>query len=351
MRAFEYDALPGRVVFGVGAWDKVPEELDRMGAERALLITSAGRRALADDLADRLGARCVGIVANAVSHVPVELVEAAQARARETRADCVIGMGGGAPVGLAKATPLGVDVKLMAVPTTYAGSEMTAVIGITRDGVKRQVADLRVLPQVVVYDPALTTGLPARATATTGMNAMAHCVEALYAEHANPVASVMAEAAIGSLSRALPRCVRTPDDLAARGEALYGAYLAGVAIGNSGVAIHHKACHVLGGTHGLAHGDANTVILPHATRFNEQDAADAIGTVARALGGEDAAGRLFDLAVEMGAPTSLKELGLDEGALDDIADQVLAAVTFNPRPLDFAGVRAMLGAAYHGRRP
>ena len=361
MKDFVYEARPGRIVFGIGAWRRVAEELDRLDASRVLIATSRSNRARADELAGRLGTRCAGVLDDARQHVPFEQAEEARARAHETGADALVAVGGGTPIGLAKAIAYLTKAPIVAVPTTYSGSEMTALVGITRDGVKRTVASPAILPRAVVYDPELTLALPAGATATTGMNAIAHCVEAFYVPAANPVASLLAEAGLAALARGLPGSVETPDDAEARSQALYGAYLAGAALGATGIALHHKLCHVLGGTYGLGHGETNAVILPHAVHFNAPAAEAAIARAARALGAaadhDDATAAaaaapfLFNFAERIGAPTSLRSLGLDHDVLDEAARIALELITDNPRTVSLEGLRALLEDAWHGCRP
>ena len=239
----------------------------------------------------------------------------------------------------------------MAVPTTYSGSEMTPIQGITADGVKRTRRDRRMLPKVVIYDPKLTLGLPARVAGPSGMNAIAHCVEALYAEGANPITSLMAEDGIRALAASLPVVVRTPADLDARALALYGAWLAGAALGAVGMALHHKLAHVLGGSFNLPHAETHTLILPQAAAYNRQAAPEAMARVARALGAEDAPGALFDLARALGAEMRLAAFGLSEADLDRAADLAAQDPYYNPRPVTREGVRALLQDAYDGRRP
>jgi maleylacetate reductase len=353
MKDFVYEARPGRIVFGAGAWRRIEEEVERLAASRVLIATSRSNRACAEELAERLGGRCAGVPDDARPHVPIAQAQAARARARESGADALVAVGGGTPIGLAKAIAYETGAPIVAVPTTYSGSEMTALVGITRDGVKRTVASPAILPRAVVYDPELTFDLPAAATAGTGMNAIAHCVEALYVPSANPVSSMLAEAGLAALARGLPGSVET-HDAEARGEALYGAYLAGAALGATGIALHHKLCHVLGGTYGLGHGDSNAVILPHAVHFNAPAAGDAIARAARALGAGDAdaaAPFLYDFAERIGAPTSLSALGLDHDVLDEAARIAVGLITDNPRPVSAEDLRALLEDAWHGRRP
>lgn len=288
MRTFVYQGLPSRVVFGDGALQHLGEEIEKLGAERALLLSTPDQRELAERLAGLLGSRSAGVYPEAVMHVPLEVARAARAEAARRRADCCIAVGGGSTIGLGKAIALESGLPILAVPTTYAGSEMTPIWGLTEDRLKKTGRDTRVLPKTVIYDPQLTLSLPPAVSACSGMNAMAHAVEALYAEDANPIIGLMAEESIRSLAQALPRVVEHPADREARGQALYGAWLAGVCLGSVGMAIHHKLCHTLGGTFNLPHAQAHAVVLPHAAHYNREAAASALARVARVLGGSAA---------------------------------------------------------------
>jgi maleylacetate reductase len=351
MLEFVYESLPGRVVFGPGSLDRLPDEVARLGAERALLVSTPGHRQLAEDAAERLGAKAAGIWDRARMHVPIENAEAARAEARRVGADACIALGGGTPIGLAKAIALELDVPIVAVPTTYGGSEMTPVLGITEAGVKRTRRDPKMLPKTVIYDPELTFTLPAAVSGPSGMNAIAHCVEALYARDANPVTSLIAEEGIRALARSLPVVVREPDHLEARAEALYGAWLGGTALAAVGMALHHKLCHTLGGSFDLPHAEVHTIVLPHATAYNRAGAPAAMARIARALDAEDAAGGLYDLAAALGARQSLAEIGLREEDLDRAADLAAEDPYPNPTPITRERIRALLDDAYHGRRP
>jgi maleylacetate reductase len=351
MRPFVYDALPGRVVFGVGARERLPKEVDRLEATRVLVITDPMTKPVAEELAEDLDGRFGEMFADVQQHVPIEAVRRVREVASRSGADCVVTVGGGSTTGFGKAIALEADVSTIAVPTTYAGSEMTPIYGITAGGVKRTGRDLRVLPKTVIYDPVLTTSLPPEVTGPSGMNALAHCVEALYAKDAGPVTSLMAEEGIGALARGVPASIRDPEDLDGRSDALYGAYLAGAALAVVGMAVHHRICHVLGGTFGLVHGDANAVILPHAVRYNQEAAPEALGRVARALGVEDAAAGLFDFARSIGAPASLAELGMREEDLGEAARLSVEPPPWNPRPVELDDLRKLLEVAYRGRRP
>jgi maleylacetate reductase len=351
MRSFTYDQLPGRVVFGIGALDRLPEEVERLGARRALVLSTPGQAAQAEDAARRLGARSAGIYPRAVMHVPVEIARAARDEARRLDADCAIAIGGGSTIGLGKAIALESGLPIIAVPTTYAGSEMTPIYGMTEGGLKTTGRDRKVLPRTVIYDPSLTLGLPTGISGPSGMNAIAHCVEALYAPDANPIISLMAEEGIRALARSLPVIVREPDGLEARSDALYGAWLAGASLGAVAMGLHHKLCHTLGGTFNLPHAETHTVVLPHAAAYNEAAAPEAMARIARALGVERAPAGLQDLAKRIGAPFALKELGLMERDLDRAAEIAGASPYPNPAPIRRDAIRALLQSAWEGSPP
>jgi alcohol dehydrogenase class IV len=354
MRSFTYDALPGRVVFGAGASRrKLAEEVGRLGAGRVLLIATERERTLAEELARPLGGRVVGVFTEVRPHVPVEVARAARESARSLGADCLLSIGGGSTTGTAKAIALEEALPIVAVPTTYAGSEMTPVWGMTEAWRKTTGKSINVLPKVVVYDPELTFSLPPSITGPSAMNAMAHCVEAFYAPGANPITSLVAEEGIRALSRGAPVAVKRPDDLGGRSETLYGAYLAGAAFAAAGGGIHHKICHVLGGAYDLPHAETHTVILPHAVAFNEPAIPEVMERVAGALGSDlGAATGLYALIEKLGAPTALKDLGMKEEKLDEAVGLVLdAAPEDNPGTVDEAGVRGILDGAYTGRQP
>ena len=351
MRSFVYTALPARVVFGVGALGQVGGEIERLGAHRAVVLSTPEQRNAAEDVARRLGARAAGIYDKAVMHTPIESAEAARRVAAELKADCCVAIGGGSTTGLGKAIALTSALPILAIPTTFAGSEMTPIQGITADGVKKTVRDLRMLPKTVIYDPRLLLTLPARIAGPSGMNGIAHCVEALYTQDANPVTSLMAEEGIRALAQSLPTVVREPQNLDARGEALYGAWLAGACLGTVGMALHHKLCHTLGGSFNLPHAETHTIVLPHATRYNAQAAPEAMARIARALGASDAAQGLYDLAKTIGAPLALKDIGMPANGLDRAAELAVTNPYWNPRPLERGAIRELLQAAWEGRRP
>jgi maleylacetate reductase len=346
--SFAYDALPGRVLFGAGAVEHLGGEVDRLGGRRVLAI--AGKRAV-DGLVERLGDRWAASFTDVQQHVPVEAAARAVAAAGDAGADCLVAMGGGSATGMAKAVALEHRAPILAVPTTYAGSEVTPIYGLTGSDGKHTGRDLRVLPRTVIYDPALTTGLPGAVTGPSGMNALAHAVEATYAPGANPVTALLAEEGARLLERGLPRAVADPADLAARSDCLLGAYLAGSAMAAAGVGLHHQLCHLLGGAYRLPHAELHAVMLPHAVRFVAPAARPQMARLAGALGVDDVAGGIWDLARRLGAPASLAELGLAETELDRAATQAVARVVQTPRRAGVTELRALLEAAWQGRRP
>jgi alcohol dehydrogenase class IV len=351
MQRFVYESLPSRVVFGAGSLDTLPAEIDRLGCKRALLLATA-RRGQAEAIVERLGTRAAGVYDKAIMHVPIETARDARAEARRLDADVVVGVGGGSTIGLAKAIALESGLPVVALPTTFSGSEMTPIWGLTEGGVKRTGRDLKVLPRTVIYDPALTLTLPPAVAGPSGMNAIAHCVEALYAENANPIVSLMAEEGIRSLAASLPTVVSKPGEPEAHATALYGAWLAGACLGAVGMALHHKLCHTLGGSFKLPHAETHTVILPYATAYNFAAAPAAMKAISRALGGTgNPATALFDLARKLKAPAALKEIGMRADDLDSAAELATRNPYYNPRPVTFDGVRALLEAAFRGRRP
>jgi alcohol dehydrogenase class IV len=298
-----------------------------------------------------LGDRAVGLFDRAVMHVPVDVAQAARDEAWRLHADCCVAVGGGSTTGLAKAIALTSELPIVAIPTTYAGSEMTPIWGLTEAGAKKTGRDLHVLPRTVIYDPDLTLGLPVGLSVTSGINAMAHCVEALYSKDANPIISLMAEDAIRALAASLPQIVKDPANPEARAQALYGAWLAGVSLGAVGMALHHKLCHTLGGSFNLPHAETHTVVLPHAAAYNAPAAEAAMARVARALGVESAPQGLYDLAKLLGAPVSLAELGMRREDVDRAAEMAVKSPYWNPRAITMEGIRALLDDAFEGRRP
>jgi maleylacetate reductase len=351
MQSFVYNGLPARVLFGSGTRNQLKSEIEMAGCRRAIVLGTPEQKASAQELADSLGGLAVGIFTEAAMHTPVDVTERALSKVQELKADCTVAVGGGSTTGLGKAIALRTDLTQFVIPTTYAGSEMTPIIGETKDGAKTTQRTLKVLPEVVIYDVDLTLTLPPKLSATSGMNAIAHAVEALYAQDRNPVMSLMAEEAIRAFGRALPIIVANPKDLAARSDALYGAWLCGMCLGSVGMALHHKLCHVLGGSFDLPHAETHTVVLPHAFAYNAAAAPDASERIARALGGRNAALDLFDLSGKLGAPRSLKSLGMPEDGIEKAADIAVKNPYWNPRPIERNAIRDLIARAWAGEPP
>lgn len=291
----------------------------------------------------------VAVHAEAVMHVPIETINSARSVAQQHRADSIIAFGGGSALDTSKAVGLELGIPIVAVPTTYGGAEVTPFYGYTEGGIKKGKRDRKMLPKSVIYDPALTATLPAKVSGPSGMNAIAHCVEGLYAREANPIMSLLAAEGIRVLGRSLPVVVKEPSNLDARSDALHGAWLAGMVLGSVGMAVHHNISHVLGGSFGLVHAEVHTVILPHAAAFNRDAAPQAMRIVAEALGAKDAPQGLLDLERRIGAPTSLKQIGMPEDQLDHAAKLVADHPYPNPRPVEYAGIRQLLDNAYRGK--
>jgi len=351
MNAFQFDAHLPRVVFGAGAISRLTDEIERLKARRALVLSTPEQVDSARHVAELLGERCAGIFPRAVMHVPIEAARAAREEASRLGADCAVAIGGGSTTGLGKAIALDSGLPIIAIPTTYAGSEMTPIYGITEAGVKKTGRDARVLPKTVIYDPELSLTLPAGLTVTSGLNAMAHAAEGLYAHDGNPIVSLMAEEGIRALGQALPLLHDAPRDLTARSDALYGAWLCGVVLGHAAMGLHHKLCHTLGGSFDLPHAEVHTVVLPHALAYNAAQAPEAMRRIARALGADDAPAALQAMARNLGVPTSLREIGMPESGLDRAADLAASAPYPNPRPLQRDALRALLQRAFDGAAP
>ena len=348
---FSYETHDVRVVFGPGALGALPDVLQRLGARRVLVVSTPGRADARSAVTLALGDACAGVFERAVVHVPAAVVRAALEASARSDADSVLALGGGSAIGLAKAMAMESARPVIAVPTTYSGSEMTAIWGITDAGAKRTGRDRRAAPRAVLYEPALTVSLPPDVSAASGMNAMAHCVEALYAVDGHPVASLLAEAGLRTLGRSLPDIVRHPADLTGRGDALLGSHLAGRALDLTSMGLQHRLCHVLGGSFGLPHALTHAIVLPYVVAYNAPAATEALRVVADALRSPDAWTGLFAFTRGLGLTRTLADLGLGEADLDRAAELTAQGAYPNPRTVTRAGVRAVLTAAYAGEPP
>jgi alcohol dehydrogenase class IV len=352
---FAYTALPSHVVFGPGAARdrRLVDAADRLGARRVLVVAAEADRELTAATIETLGGRIAGRFSDVRPHVPIEVAQAARRLAAETAADAILSVGGGSTTGAAKAVALTTGLPVLAVPTTYAGSEVTAVWGLTENARKTTGTDLRVLPRVVVYDPELTVTLPVGLSVASGLNALAHCAESFWAPGRNPITSLIAEEGIRALAHALPGLVADGHDLDARSRALYGAWLAGTAFATAGSGVHHKVCHVLGGAFDLPHAGTHSVMLPHTTAVAAPRVTGSDERIAAALGvpGEAAADAIAELARRLGAPRSLAELGMRAGQLDEAIELVDATLARLPEPVALAATDAMIRAAFAGTAP
>lgn len=351
MQNFTYQTAPMRVVFGAGTLSQLASELARLGIARALILATPNQEPLASGVVSMLGNRAAGIFAGAEMHTPVDVTDRAVAHAKALEADGVVAIGGGSTTGLGKAIALRTDLPQVVVPTSYAGSEMTSILGQTRDGLKTTQSSLKVLPETVIYDVELTMTMPPSLSATSGLNAIAHAVEALYARDRNPIVSLMAQEGIRNLARALPKIKNHADDIEARSEALYGAWLCGACLGAVGMALHHKLCHTLGGAFNLPHAETHAAILPHAVAYNASAHPRAMSEIAQALGADGAAGGLFELAGEIGGRRSLKDIGMREEDIDRAADLAVENPYWNPRQIERDAIRGLIARAWAGTAP
>jgi maleylacetate reductase len=347
---FTHTAGPARVLFGRGSLGRVGEEVERLGVRRALVLTT---RPQADDgarLAASLGDLGAGQFAGATMHTPVEVTLDALEVLRETGADGVVSLGGGSTTGLGKAIAARTGVPQVVVPTTYAGSEVTAVLGETENGVKTTRSGPEILPETVIYDPVLSDTLPVSLSVTSGLNAMAHALEGLYARDGSPIYSVLAAEGLRSFHDALPRLVEDGSDQDARDRALYGAWLCGTVLGGVGMSVHHKLCHTLGGSLNLPHAETHSIMLPHTIAYVAGAARTQLAPAAQIFG-DPIGGALHDFTTSVGAPLRLADLGVTVLELDGVADLAVTAPYWSPRPLDRDEIRELLQSAWDGTRP
>lgn len=348
---FTFEALPTRVVFGAGSFLRLSDEAGRLGVKRALLVGTHGRVRLLDRAAELLGDRIAATFGQAVMHVPADVAEHARDLAKSSGADSIVAIGGGSAIGVAKAVAYATSLPIIAIPTTYSGSEMTPIWGVTQEGLKTTSRAERVQPRAVIYDPALTANLPVPVSGASGMNAIAHCVEGMYAADANPISTMMAEEGIRSLAAALRVIVQAPTDINARTKALYGAWLGGSVLGMVQIGLHHKLCHTLGGSFGLPHAETHAVLLPYTTEYNAPEAADSMSRIAAALGASSAPVGLYELGRRLPIPRTLAELGMREHDLKRAAELAVEKPYPNPRPVTKEGVLSILRKALDGVSP
>ncbi|UGY07249.1 maleylacetate reductase [Bradyrhizobium quebecense] len=348
---FAYCSQQYRVVFGTGTSARLGEECERLGIKRALVLTTSEQQDLGRRLGAGLGDRLAGLFAGARMHTPVEVTNEALRMVESRDIDGLVAIGGGSTVGLGKALSLRTGLPHIAMPTTYAGSEMTPILGETSNGIKTTQHSQDLVPDTIIYDVDLTVSLPPHISAASGLNAIAHAVEALYAPDANPLTSLMAEDGIAALARALPRIMTAPADPGARRDALYGAWLCGVCLGAVGMSLHHKLCHVLGGMFNLPHAETHAIVLPHAAAYNAAAAPEAMTRVARALHSANAPQGLFDLARQLGLPHRLADIGMPEDGIARAAEMAVRNPYANPRPVERVAIQDLIAAAWRGDAP
>ena len=353
MEPFQYVNQANRVIFGEGKRNLAKEEVMNLGIRKALVISTPNQNDFANEIGRILGEFCGHIYADAVQHIPLETVKRTEEIIEKLGIDGLVAVGGGSSIGLAKAIALHTSLPILAIPTTYAGSEMTPVWGITKNGVKETGTNPVVKPKVVIYDAELTVTLPQNFALTSGMNAIAHCVEGLYAENANPIISLLAEEGVRTLNESLPRIFENPKDMDARTDAQYGTMLGGMVLGSVGMALHHKLCHALGGTFNLPHSETHAVILPYVVQYNAEYAPQAMKALARALKTteKNVPAALFDLAHSLDSSMSLKDLGMTEEQIPHGAELATKNPYYNPRSVQRNEIYELLQLAYEGKRP
>lgn len=351
MDQFVFPGLTTRVVFGAGTMARTEAEVRRLGHDKVLVLSTPHQKADAERLAESLGGLASGIFAGATMHTPVEVTETAVEAFRASGASAVVSLGGGSTTGLGKAIAARTGADQVVIPTTYAGSEMTDILGETAAGEKttRRSPDIR--PETVIYDVELTLSLPVGLTVTSAMNAIAHAMEAFYAPDRNPVIELMCRDAMVAFRDGVPRLISDPRDPAARAQALYAAWCCSTALGYVSMALHHKLAHVFGGSFDTPHAETHAILLPYTTAFNEQAVPDLLRPIADAFGGGSAGGGLWDFARGLGAPMSLKAIGIQQADLDRATAIAVKNAYANPRPIDPGSIRELLQAAWEGRRP
>jgi len=348
-----YNATPAKIIFGSGSSAMVAEEVNRLNATRALVISTPGRSGLAEQMAQQLGSLCAGILPEAISQVPIELAIQGRKHVAKLGADCLVAVGGGASIGLAKGIALELGIPIINIPTTYSGSEMTGFCGITIDGIKRMHTSLNMLAKTVIYDPDLTLGLPADVSAASAMNALAHCVDAVVVKTCSPIIKHAAYEGARAISQSIEKITLHPKQIDGRTQALYGSYLSGAAL-TGGFALQHGIAHVLGGSFGVSHGLSHALVLPHVAAFHAKHIksdmiplAHAMGVDVKALGST-----VFDLLVKTGLPTGLSQLGFDRANLDRAAEITIETDNGEtPAAVSLAVVREMLEKIFMGVRP
>lgn len=348
---FSHRTLGQRVLFGAGqAASHLAEEVERLGSQRVMVITSGSAQDAAKQITQQIDVALH--YDDVVMHVPIETAETARAAAAEANIDLLVCIGGGSATGLAKAIALTSGIPIIAIPTTYSGSEGTNVWGLTEAARKKTGSDDRVLPATVIYDSDLTVSLPVELSVASGLNGMAHCIDALWGPHADPINAALATEGIRALADGLSQIVESSQATDGRDQALYGAYLAAVSFTSAGSGMHHKICHVLGGTFNLPHAQTHATVLPYVLAFNAANAPEAEQRIAAAFGSATALAGLQKLRAKLSAPKALKDYGF---TAEDIAEAVQISLPLipanNPREVTSENLTELLQAALTGEDP
>lgn len=348
IQPFVFQSPAPRVLFGAGTVQAVPAELKLHKITKAFVLCSGSNEALARTIAATApaGTEVLRLMSKAISS---EDFERATQHAKEAGANGFIAVGGGTPIGLAKAIAANTGLPYIGITTTYSGSEMATNWNYGRGAEARTGVSNTALPATAIYDPEVTLSLPPVLSAQSGMNAIAHAVESLYGEGRSPMVEQMAEAAVRHLGHSLPRVVAKPDDMEARTEAFYGAWLA--AAFRAQVGVEHAIAQKVRQRYGLSHAGTHAVVTPYAIAFNRSAAPEAMQAIKRALDVEDAAQGLYELNVRLGVPTGLKDLGMKAADIEGAADLVGASPIPNPRPISRADLVDLITQAFHGKAP
>lgn len=338
-----------RVLFGIKISDTIVNELERIGSNRALVLSTPEQSDMAASLAKTIGKGAVGTFTQATMHTPVNVTVEAIAYAKSIGADAVVSVGGGSTIGLGKAIVFNTGLPHIAVPTTYAGSEATPILGQTENGVKTTQSDPKILPNVILYDPELTASLPTAMTVTSALNAIAHAAEGLYAKERTAQLTELGLKGIRAFVDGLPGVLENPFDLKSREQTQYGAWACGTVLGMVGMALHHKLCHTLGGTLNLSHADTHAIILPHAIAYNEVAVPELLAPLAEILNSKSPSQGLWEFANQMGAPLALSDLGVKEGDIEKVVSIASKNPYWNPREITEQGLRVLLLDAMNGK--
>lgn len=348
---FTATTAPVRVRFGPGMRRMAGEEVSRLNCSRALILSTPEQADMAMELAQNIGDRVAGVFTKATMHTPVSVTREALDHAKEVSADCLVAIGGGSTTGLGKAIAWRTDLPQIVIPTTYAGSEATPILGETEKGAKTTFSNLKVQPEIILYDAELTLTLPVELSVTSALNAMAHAAEGLYARDRNPVSTLLAIEGMTAFASALQTITSDSRDIQARGKALYGAWLCGTVLGQVGMALHHKLCHTLGGSFDLPHATTHAIVLPHALAFNARAAEEELAPICGIFGGTNPGRAMYDFAVQLGAPLALSDIGFNESDIEVAAERATEKPYWNPQPVTSSEIAALLRAAWAGDPP